>query len=257
MPLKRGEAPSSVYISIARTGSLLRAQSSHRVLTDKDWASFFALREPAARRSAIAARILLRLSLSRATGRKIAPSAWEFKRTPHGKPSVGNSLPDLSFSVSHVDEIAIVAVSSSLQVGIDVEAIDQDLNSDLIEHFCHFKEKPALSGLPTNQKTREFLRLWTQKEAYTKLVGLGHSMDFASIDHSSGQVETFGSLRVSPTHFEGFYIPLDQSLYYTSLAVQSSSASWTELQLFDVVGPEATIGPPLTPGAPLSAPAPQ
>jgi phosphopantetheinyl transferase len=256
MPLKSGEAPSAVYISIARTGSLLRAQSSHRVLTDQDWDSFFALRDATARRSAIAARILLRLSLSRATGRKIAPGAWQFTKTSHGKPRVGDNLPDLSFSVSHVDEIAIVAVSSSLQVGIDVEAIDQELNSGLIEDFCHSKEKPALSGLPTNQKTREFLRLWTQKEAYTKLVGLGHSMDFAAIDHSSGQVETFGSLRVSQTHFEGFYIPLDQSLYYTSLAFQSSSAGWTELQLFDVIGPEATIGPPLTPSALISVSAP-
>jgi phosphopantetheinyl transferase len=167
---------------------------------------------------------------------------------------VADNLPDISFSVSHVDEIAIVAVSSTLQVGIDVETIDQELNNSVVEGFCHSNENSALSELPTTQKTREFLRLWTQKEAYTKLLGLGHSMDFKSIDHSSGQVETFGSLRVSQTHFEGFYIPLDQSLYYASLAVQSANASWIELQRFDVIGPDATTGPLHSPSAPLSVP---
>lgn len=257
MPLKSGESCPAVYVSIARTVSLLRAQSSHQVLTDHDWASFFALRDPAARRSAIAARILLRLSLSRATGRKIPPKAWEFKKAPDGKPRIGDYLPDLNFSVSHVDEVAIVAVSSSLRIGIDVEAIDQDLNGGLIEDFCHSNEKAVLSGLPASQKTREFLRLWTQKEAYTKLLGVGHSMDFAAIDHSSWQVEGFESPRPGGTHIEGLYLPMGQSLYYMSLAVQLPDASLTELQFVDVIGPEATTTPTITPGALWSVPAPQ
>jgi 4'-phosphopantetheinyl transferase len=246
------ETRSSILVSIARTGELVGARSSHRILTSDDWESFARLREPAVRGSAIAGRILLRLSLSRAVDRRIAPAEWEFQRTPHGKPVVARNLLDIRFSVSHVDEVAIVAVSSKRNLGIDVETIDQDLHENVIEEFCHSNEKHGLRGLPPHQKTREFVRLWTQKEAYTKLVGLGHSIDFATIDCSSGGAPiAAGGNFVDQTHFESFYLPTDRTLHYTSLAIQQShlDADVIDLQLSNLVGRDEPGNPSLASNA--------
>ena len=176
------ESHPSVPVFLVQIDALIRAHSSHQVLTGDDWKSFARLASSVGRRGAIASRVLLRLSLSQAVERKISPAAWEFRRTSYGRPTLAEGFPDVYFSVSHTDDLALVAVSTTRNLGIDVEPIDQELDANVIKNFCHSKESARLEDFSQHKRTREFLRLWTQKEAYSKLVGLGHSIDFSKID---------------------------------------------------------------------------
>lgn len=211
-----------VEVWIARSEAILRSTSAHALLTDADRSGFVKLRPAAARNEAVAARVLLRLALSHAAGRRIAPKDWRFRKTGFGKPLVCNREAKVRFSVSHAGSLIVVAASTAINLGVDVESIDQDLSADVIKNFSHATEHRALEPLPVPQKTREFIQLWTKKEAYTKLLGLGHSMEFSGIEclrratlptgeHSSGLA----------AHFESFYVPVDLSLYHASLAINS------------------------------------
>ena len=155
---------------------------------------------------------------------------------------VTRAFPDINFSVSHVDALTVVAVSSSLNLGIDVETIDQHLNGSVVAGFCHAKEHSVLEGLPHHQKVREFVRFWTQKEAYTKLIGLGHSVEFNSINCLTGPNTIEPSSAISLMHFESFFVPIDRSLYHASLSMEPPKSNITsvDVQLMNVVGPDRT-----------------
>jgi phosphopantetheinyl transferase len=243
----------SVLVFLVRIEALLRAESAHQVLTSDDWKSFARLGSSVGRRTAIASRILLRLGLSQAVGRKVAPQSWGFRRTSYGRPILVEGLPNVHFSVSHTDDVALVAVSAKWNLGIDVEPIDQELNSKVIKDFSHSKESALLGDFPRHQKTREFLRLWTQKEAYSKLVGLGHSIDFSEIDCLSDPPQlTAPDDSSEEAIFEGFYFPVGHSLYYASLAIQRPRLDGEpiELRLCNVLGPDISDSPDRS-GTPL------
>ena len=235
----------TVLVFLVKIDALIRAYSSHRVLTDDDWNEIGQQRSPAGRRGAIASRILLRLGLSQAVQRNVSPALWKFRRTSYGRPRVAEGFPDIHFSVSHTDEIALVAVSVERDIGIDVELVDQDLNANVIRDFCHCKETTGLELLPPHKKAREFLRLWTQKEAYSKLLGLGHSIDFSELCCLSGPPQSAVFVeQLGDALFEGFYLPLGHSLYYASLAIQRCrlGGDLINLRLFDVLGPDGLGG---------------
>jgi phosphopantetheinyl transferase len=231
----------SVSVWVARTSSLLQAHSAFKLLTEDDWDSFERLRAPAARNSAMAAKILLRLGLSLSVDRRITPGEWRFRKTPLGKPLISGPLENINFSVSHAEAVTMVAVCPNLHLGIDVESIDQDLPGEIVSGFCNSKEQAALKALPQSQKAREFIRLWTQKEAYTKLLGCGHSLEFSSIDclpevgHSRWDARAMSAI-----HFESFFVPADRSLYHASLAIEHASLGSVDVRLSNVVGPEIT-----------------
>jgi phosphopantetheinyl transferase len=249
------EAP-HVSVWVARTESLLKARSSFKVLTNDDWASLAQLRAETTRNSAMAAKILLRLGLSQVVGRRVEPRDWRFQRTPLGKPLISKALPGVNFSVSHSDAVTVVAASSSLNVGIDVELIDQDVPEGTLSLFCHPQERAVLQKLTQHQKAREFIRIWTHKEAYTKLLGSGHMMEFSSIqclrDEGAASCESDAERRVdtgerSPPSIgiESFFVSDGPSLYHVSLAVDAprSKIDGIDIQLIDVAGPDRGRSP--------------
>jgi phosphopantetheinyl transferase len=245
-----------VCVWVARTRSLLKARSSFKVLTDDDWASLAQLRAETTRNSAMAAKILLRLGLSQVVGRCVEPRDWQFQRTPLGKPLISKALPGVNFSVSHADAVTVVAASSSVNVGIDVELIDQDVPEGTLTGFCHPQERAVLQKLAPYQKAREFIRIWTHKEAYTKLLGSGHAIEFSSIrclrDEDAGSWESSadGSANtdaqsVPSIGLENFFVSDGPSLYHVSLAVDAprSKIDAIDVQLIDVVGPDLGKSP--------------
>ncbi len=237
-----------VCVWVARTESLLRARSSFKVLTDDDWAALAQLRAEATRNSAMVAKILLRLGLSQAVGRRIEPRDWRFQRTPLGKPLVSTAMPGINFSVSHADAVTVVAASSSVSLGIDIELIDQDVTEGILAGFCDPHERAVLQKLRPTQKAREFIRIWTQKEAYSKLLGSGHSLEFSSIRCSDGAVITGSEPNAdaglepgSSIYIESFFVSEGPSLYHVSLAVDAprSGVGEIDVQLIDVVSPDS------------------
>ncbi len=126
---------------------------------------------PDARRWAVC-RTLLRRSLGAALGQ--APESLSFVLGPCGKPG----LPDcpLRFSVSHTENTALLAWAWDREVGVDIERRRDDfLPEDLAPSALSSAEQAWLRGAPPTERHAAFLSLWTAKEAYVKVGGLGLS----------------------------------------------------------------------------------
>jgi len=237
-----------IDIWLAHPDSLLRAHSCLKLLTEQDWGSLGRIRDTAVRHSAMAARVLLRLGLSRAVDHQIAPSEWQFRTTARGKPVVADTLPEIKFSVSHVDQLAVVAICPHLEIGVDVESVDQNVSEDVVSGFSHLDEQIPLRGLLPRQKIREFIRLWTFKEAYTKMVGAGHSLKFDTINFLLDPVtlESTGQDRKkpSPMQFESIYVSVEHSLYHVSLAIERQEGRDlpTEVRIISLAEPKGVRG---------------
>lgn len=95
------------------------------------------------------------------------------------------------FNVSHTHGDALIAVSL-LPIGIDIEAIDHQTHvvTELISWVCHPSEVKQLEYLQSTHQAIAFYRIWTQKEAYTKAIGVGikypfNTLRFHKLEHAS------------------------------------------------------------------------
>ncbi len=81
------------------------------------------------------------------------------------------------FSISHCKQGIAVAVSDS-PIGIDIEAI-RPLNESLVRKTMNSQEQTRIFS--SAHPEVEFIRLWTQKEAYVKMQGTGIISDLHDI----------------------------------------------------------------------------
>jgi phosphopantetheinyl transferase len=253
-----------IDVWLASPDRLLRAHSCLRLLTPEDWTSLDQIKDNSARQNSMATRILVRLGLSQAVDRKIAPRDWTFKTGARGKPMLADALPDIRFSASHTDQLAAVAISPDLEVGIDVESVDQNVSEKVVAGFSHPQEKSELGDLLPRQKVREFIRLWTFKEALAKLIGTGMSLDFDAVQFtldpaqlaSSGEPPASAAKQdIAPhTHFESIYISVAHVLFHVSLAVEKPRDRWlpTEVRIITLAEPGRAGISPGTPAPPAS-----
>ena len=92
------------------------------------------------------------------------------KRLPGGKPCFDSS--PLSLSLAHSHGISAAAVCDGGEVGIDLELIREHRDRDaLAKRFFSVSELDELEK--SEDKTAEFFRIWTEKEAFSKMTGKG------------------------------------------------------------------------------------
>lgn len=94
----------------------------------------------------------------------------------NGKPGL-TGCPHIQFNLSHSGKLAVCAVSDH-PVGTDVEAPGRDHTGVALRCFQE-DELKWLAG--AEDRSRAFLRLWTRKESYIKLLGLGLSCPLKSV----------------------------------------------------------------------------
>ncbi|MEU7114572.1 4'-phosphopantetheinyl transferase superfamily protein [Streptomyces sp. NPDC046182] len=96
---------------------------------------------------------------------------------PGGRPALHR--PDLHFSLSHSDDLALYAFART-PVGVDVEASPPDGTADELMSTLHPRERAGLAALPPAERSDAFLRCWTRKEACLKGEGAGvaHGIEF-------------------------------------------------------------------------------
>ncbi|WP_433790762.1 4'-phosphopantetheinyl transferase family protein [Actinoplanes sp. CA-252034] len=100
---------------------------------------------------------------------------------PHGRPRFVDA--DLDYSVSHTRDRLVVAVVSAGRAGVDIEEGGSlgDVEQ-LVAHSCTPREREHLAALPPDCRTEELLRLWTRKEAGSKVTGHGLTAGFRRLD---------------------------------------------------------------------------
>lgn len=119
----------------------------------------------------IIARAVLRRILSIYTG--IPPQNLVFTVGPRGKPYLSPNPLDLQFNISHSEGMAVYAMTSHVEIGIDIEKIEPRFNEEVAKRFFSSKEYAELMALPELERIPAFYRLWAGKESVIKALGEG------------------------------------------------------------------------------------
>jgi 4'-phosphopantetheinyl transferase len=164
----------------------------------------------------VAAHALLRVTLSSVA--PLLPCRWRFAGDLRGKPMIapGLTASDLRFSLSHATGCVACAVSTSLEVGIDVEDCTRpERKWRAAEVFLPDPEAQALSVLSGDARRERFFLLWTLHEALAKASGRGLAFALEHAEFARDPVCVrfddavsfydatrwhFESLRLSPDH---------------------------------------------------------
>jgi 4'-phosphopantetheinyl transferase len=101
------------------------------------------------------------------------PAMLRFASGPHGKPALADHE-RLFFNLSHSGQVALYAVTDTGAVGIDVEVArrSRDVLALAMRAFGA-SQAERLAALEPPLREREFLRLWTRREAALKCGGTG------------------------------------------------------------------------------------
>lgn len=101
----------------------------------------------------------------------------------HGKPFLRSpeGISPIFFNLSHTDGCMVMAFSSCSPVGIDIEYTERPVKMEkMAKRFFHQKEAEELQHYNRSNKKKHFFRLWTQKEAFLKGLGVGLTISPAS-----------------------------------------------------------------------------
>lgn len=112
---------------------------------------------------------------------KIEPDTIEYKKGEHGKPYLAETnLSDnhnLQFNLSHTEDVALLAITQGVEVGVDIECSERKTDwQGIVQRFFTESEQKVLFALPEDQQKAAFFELWTRKEAYMKVLGTGLSL---------------------------------------------------------------------------------
>lgn len=124
----------------------------------------------------------------------VDPAVLRFAYDINGKPRLaGADHQWLRFNMSNSDALALYAVCTEREVGVDVERVSVDVDVEaLAQRFFSAAERAELAALPANDRRQAFFDCWTRKEAYLKAVGIGlgiPTQDFSVSVRSGGPVE--------------------------------------------------------------------
>lgn len=107
----------------------------------------------------------------------------QFEHNSFGKPFVKNSK--VSFNLSHSGNIALIAITQGIEVGVDVEKVEREIDYlNLAKSFFSQSEYMSILSAVNSEQLASFYRCWTGKEAIVKAYGKGLSipLDSFSID---------------------------------------------------------------------------
>ncbi len=101
------------------------------------------------------------------------PAGLRFSLSVHGKPSL--DPPAIFFNLSHSGGMALYAISSSKEVGVDVE-LQREGATDVMAIAARTfdpREVARLQALGERERTGAFLQTWVRHEAELKRLGTG------------------------------------------------------------------------------------
>jgi len=133
---------------------------------------------------------MLQTSTKQAHNSHQTPTEWQnFAYNEHGKPYIADGP---YFSISHCKEGIAVAIDNQ-PIGIDIEAI-RHADEELIARTMNAEERAYVHD------DRDFVRLWTQKEAVVKALGIG----ITSFDQLQSLLDECGEWKVESFEKENY-----------------------------------------------------
>src|SRR5438105_713102 len=123
------------------------------------------------RRRFIVARGVLRELLARYV--QTQPDQIRFAYNAFGKPDLSPEFANgLKFNLSHSADLALIAIATDSNVGVDLEHIRaQSDYSDIARRFFASVEVDALMSVPRHLYAETFFSSWTKQDAYVKACG--------------------------------------------------------------------------------------
>lgn len=112
---------------------------------------------------------------------------------PHGS--------TLQFNLSHTEGMAVIGLTRSCRIGIDVERLRALSDADLlVERYFAAEEIIAYRSLPSAARPRAFFRGWTRKEAFVKALGagLGYPLHDFAVSLEPGSPQCLLAVRGDP-----------------------------------------------------------
>jgi len=175
-----------------------RELAAHRVDLSPDEckrADRFLVEPP--RREFTVTRSVLRRLLAAALERN--PTSLAFDIDDNGKPWLTGG--GLSFNVSHSHGRALIAISASGTLGVDLEQVREEVAHERIaERYFSEPERAVLRALPQDEKAAAFFRCWARKESWLKAKGTGLRLSLAAFDVTLSPDEP---ARLLETRFDG------------------------------------------------------
>lgn len=145
----------------------------------------------------LAANRLLRIALEEAG---IDYERQVFTYNEHGKPCLLHQ--SMHFNISHAGNYAVCGISDQ-PIGVDVEVITKlDGKPDQVRRIAdRILTEPEQNFWNDEQGASgaELLKVWTKKESYAKMKGIGLSIGLETIDTIEGA--DFCSLLLDETHY--------------------------------------------------------
>jgi phosphopantetheinyl transferase len=97
----------------------------------------------------------------------------EFAYGDHGKPRLAAET-DLRFNLSHSGSLMALAVCEGREMGIDIEAIRQELFAEgVARRYLPLEAAREIERRSGDERSEEFFRAWVRQEAYAKGLGAG------------------------------------------------------------------------------------
>ncbi|XP_039816500.1 4'-phosphopantetheinyl transferase HetI-like isoform X2 [Panicum virgatum] len=154
-------------------------------------------------KGAVLSRALVRTTLSRYC--KVDPGSFEFKKNKFGKPEILWQSDDnkmewpLHFNISHTSSLIACGITMDNLIGIDIEEKKRKTAKNILSLARRYftpSEVDYLAQIPDpDAQQKEFIKLWTLKEAYVKALGRGFSG--APFNKFSIEMEAKNGIRIS------------------------------------------------------------
>jgi len=143
-------------------------------------------------------RILSRTFLFNYCQEKYNLDNFSFEYTNNQRPKFKYS--NINFSISYSKDIVVVALSTTLRVGIDIEYIESSaVSNNVALEFMDTTQFLEFNNLIKEDRDTYFYKVWTSKESYLKVSGDGLYINPKTITNEIGEFLYFKNYIISFT----------------------------------------------------------
>lgn len=149
--------------------------------------------------------------------------------TEKGKPIIDDAN-SLNFNVSHSEKQSLIAISSTAELGVDVERMESQRSVDSItsKYFTEAEQSYIFKN-DSKSKLEKFYQLWTAKESLLKAQGSGLGSSLNEVEISVSDLAEFNRVKWKDYGLLSFSLP--DGLYQGALAMKGDIHTLKAVQI--------------------------